>query len=344
MGLAESVTTQQVVTDISTTAINSCPSSQASNYFSANNITYTCPDGCPPEDCVFEVDQTATVDAACYITALQQTAAQQLSNVSQDTKSAIGLNLSYTATDIQTQLSNTVINECGDVPNTVNNQVVLTNADINACGMFIIQNATDNQICQINATQDIINNVTNEILSETQGSSLTQLLFGSGLTSVFIILGILIFIFIVIAVILIVVVLVKKSKKKPDNSNENSFTSGIDDDINFGGKADSADNETSTNGRRNKSIYILVGLGIVLLAAVLYYSTRNEKKITDNEINYLKNNLNQAKQFANLSPMSASSDIWSSPISHNVIHNQSRQFVDDLEHYNSDDNNYGRWQ
>ena len=297
MGISGSTTVQGIDTNIYTTAANDCSTVSSENYFTMTNSTYYPPPGCPADQSSFNVDQTSVVNADCFIENMQQIAAQQTYNLSNDTKSQLGISVSATATMIQNTFSETVNNECTGESTT--NSVTLDNDTINACGFYVIQNASSYQQCQINSTQKIIGDMTQDVVNTTSGSSVAGLLFGSGWTSILIWAG-LVFLIIAIVVIGIIIYFMLKKKKVKDTSN--IYTSEMNA---IGDTDDFVSGYKGGNGvTKKKSTIILVILAIIVVIALLYGMTKNNtKKIVDEEIKQLKKDITVTKKLANISPM-----------------------------------------
>ncbi|RYE17214.1 MAG: hypothetical protein EOP45_16210, partial [Sphingobacteriaceae bacterium] len=149
MGATASTNKTSVEQDIVSQSYNSCPAITANNSVAMKNVTFAPNATC--KDSNFDITQTAAVDATCLISALQQNTADAVSKLSATAQGGLGFSASTNVSDIKTQLTNKVENDCKSV--SASNNADLTNVTITACNFRTIQNANAKSACQINSLQ-----------------------------------------------------------------------------------------------------------------------------------------------------------------------------------------------
>lgn len=264
-------------------AINSCPPISTMNIANLNNVDISAPPNCPTSS--FDINQVQTVNATCIITSLQKQAADLATelNKSQQTAagSLIGINISNDSSDVENTISNLVANQCAKISTT--NSATINDSVIKACNIRIVQGATDNTMCQINNTQDVISKL----------SSKTSIQLGTGSIVGMIIVGIVI----VIIIIVVIWVFIKWRKQKSGQmGGSESFLDYL---------------------RNNKSCMAIVGIIILfLIVAIVNFSRVNDKKLTMDDIQKLNKTINEAQQIANVRTEQYNSEQYS-PEQHN---------------------------
>lgn len=248
MGASSSKTESTSETDMLTSAYNSCGSANSTNIVTLSGIKFYPPADCK-EDPEFTIGQTATVDATCLLSSLQDSAAQTASTLDSDAQAGLGFSTSSDVSKTKTSISEYTTNQCADVSST--NMADITDTEIRSCKFEVVQNATANQSCQINATQSAISDIATQESSSATGGSIFGDLFGNTNVTA-----------IIIAIILIMLVVgggyyfYKKSSNSSNSSNssDNSNKSNNSNNSNKS-KESGTNNDTSESiGSRDLSV------------------------------------------------------------------------------------------
>jgi hypothetical protein len=205
MGPAVSVNRTRVNNDFSSSVYAGCAIPNAVNVTNLEDITYTQPAHCPPSSKGLHIEQNAVLDAQCVINTLQKQLAETISKMESNAQAALGFAVSTNVNDIQNQISQKLTTKCEAASAT--NKVEIKGADVTACQLVVIQNATARMACQLDALQDLVNRVESEQKAESSGTSFFGLIFGS--TG-----GIIVTIAIVIIIIIIIIIVITKYSKK----------------------------------------------------------------------------------------------------------------------------------
>lgn len=260
-----STTVNDITSNITNTALSSCGGTTSSQTVIISNSEYIAPPGC---DAGFEINQTTTVDATCYLSSLQQTAASQAASMTSEMQAALGLNIDTDVSVFETNISNITQQTCEGASN--DQLAVVDNFRCNACGFVVTQNGTENQNCQINATIGVINDQAAEYISlqsgwdplASIGAWIESISTGSMVVSVgcsIVCLGVFIG---------LIVLLVKMMSKKPDKSYDSDIA--LEDELtaeSISFNQEGGNSNVYNTIRRNK---VLVGIAIV--AALLLIS------------------------------------------------------------------------
>lgn len=156
-----------VVNQITMDAASDCGTVKSTNINIMNHSVYDPPADCTPEQRQLTVDQSTSVDATCYLSALQSYSAETAVNLTEEQKAALGINADDSEVDIQNQIAINTTQACADV--STSNVNIINDTRINACGYIVTQNATANQNCQINATIDLLNNAEATVTKSQEG-------------------------------------------------------------------------------------------------------------------------------------------------------------------------------
>jgi len=259
MGAAVSIGVSKTENEIITKSVNQCKKATVSNEMFLQGITHDPAPTC--KNPTFSVQQSAVVDADCFINSLQNNMADSIKNMKTTTQVGFGIAGSTSIEESKQKINAALENACGGVSATQ----VVNAKDIRsrACDMTFIQNANAKSKCKIDALQDAA--IKTDTTSETgaTGASLSSLLFGTGSS-------------LIIWIIVIVVVLggigglvYYMKKKKTDDS----------------GDSDEGTDTTQEGGANNAFInpqsYPII-IGIVVLALIAMFISRS--KLSDNTI------------------------------------------------------------
>lgn len=214
MGGSSSKSTQKTVEDDINSDYNSCGTTTSYNVTTLTGIQFDPPADCNPPSSM-TIGQTATVDATCLLSALQTSAANTANTLDSSSQAGLGVSKSSGSTYTTTDIENYTTNACANVSAT--NMASVDDTVIQSCQFQVVQNANANQSCQINATQSLLNTISNSTTSSATGGSIFGDLFGGGS------LGAIVGIIIVIAIIVAVIYFVKKGS----SSSKGGSTSNI---------------------------------------------------------------------------------------------------------------------
>ncbi|BCS83261.1 putative myristoylated membrane protein [Cotonvirus japonicus] len=206
MGASVSTNEQAIENNILSKSYNSCGSVGTVNVTDISNLKFYPPPNCdPPSN--FDITQASEINSKCLITSLQKNAADVAAKLSADAKAGLGLSASTNVNDIVNNINTITKNKCAGASTT--NKASISDTVIKACQFKVIQDATDNVSCQINATQDVVSNIASKAAADAKGGSIFGDLFGGG-NLIKIIIGIIV----LIAIIGLAFFLYKKLSKK----------------------------------------------------------------------------------------------------------------------------------
>lgn len=210
MGASVSTSQTQVNNDFTSEDYASCGTTSSSNEVDLSQVTFsTAGLNCPADSTGFSINQGASVNASCAITVLQKNLADSIAKLDTNTQTGLGFSYSQDSTDISNQITTKNTTKCGAASSS--NIAKISQTQVTACDMAIIQDATDQQSCIINNMQDISAKTKATTTSTTKGGSIFGDLFGSSSVGTWIAL-ILCLVFVVIIIILIIS-LVAEGKK-----------------------------------------------------------------------------------------------------------------------------------
>lgn len=205
MGVALSVNKQTVKDTVTSSAVQTCEGEPtASNVLIFKDDTISCS---------VQIDQTATVDATCYINAVVSNTASTIAGLTAEQKGGLGYSVESTQNDIQTDIETQMNQSCGQAD--ASNIVDIENTKITGCPFVSVQNASSKSQCQLKFLNSQLDKVDATIESTNDGGSLFGDIFGDGLGSL---LGV---VFVIVVVIILIVVGVMVFKKvKGSNKQE----------------------------------------------------------------------------------------------------------------------------
>lgn len=289
MGASVSTNTSSIENDILTASVQGCPTTTAaSNNIVWNGVNITIPPDCPKGSGV-NLDQASVVDATCLLSSMQETTAKAALQLSAPAQAALGFAVSTNVDNTKNSLSQYTEQVCAGA--STSNYVNWQDVTLDTCDVTIVQNATSNSTCQINATQDQINTIAKDLNAQASGGSIFGSLFGTtGLGSI-----------IIIIVALIIVALIAFFLLRGGGNK-----SGAEAPTDLGG-IDPADltggfNSTDFGNVMKKYKPYIILLIIALAILVIYLITRSKpvEKFTQTDIKKLNEKISQAKDIAGL--------------------------------------------
>lgn len=142
--------------NILTNAYDSCGNNSYTNINSLSGIQFEPSTYCNPMPTMV-VGNTPTVDATCLLHALQTNAANTAVSLSPQVQASLGLAQSTNQQDMQNSISQYTTNQCANVSSS--NMANINDTVIESCNFEVVNDANANQSCQINSTQNLINNI-----------------------------------------------------------------------------------------------------------------------------------------------------------------------------------------
>src|SRR5271165_90236 len=130
MGASVSVASSTAQTDLMTQAINTCPSVSSSNTANLGKVVISPPANCPGGSS-FTLSQSASVDANCVISGVQNTASTENLLANANAVAGIGLSASDSSQTINTKVQNFINNNCGSA--LASNTLNIPQITISAC-------------------------------------------------------------------------------------------------------------------------------------------------------------------------------------------------------------------
>lgn len=300
MGVSTTSAVTKLESEIINKAYNECPHSSATNIVSLNGVKFYPPPDCvPPSD--FTLRAASTVNAECVISNLQDGAAKEAANLSAPAQTGLGVAVSKSVSDVKSSIKNIVDNKCGTAD--TKNLISLTDTEIKSCKLNLITDASAKEVCVINSTQEIINDIATRSETGSKGSSILGLLFGEG-NSIFII------IIILVVVVIVGGVLFKMLKSGGEEKNEtNEDLNDLSNDELGLGTEETGEQVGGFDIKKNKSFTILLIILLILLVFALlgiYYKKTGKvvKKINEEDMKKLNDKINDATEIAGFSPNS----------------------------------------
>ena len=177
MGAQVSTNSSTTSNDLVTESYNKCPSVSVDNTVNVSNVNFR-PDMNPKctADSNFEINQTAGVDAACLIGALQDNISKAVANLDATAQAGLGVSASTNVSDINTQVKQKMENQCGTQSST--NAANIKDTLVTSCNMRVIQNASAKSSCTINALQTLAATAETTATASSEGLTLGSFLFG----------------------------------------------------------------------------------------------------------------------------------------------------------------------
>lgn len=311
MGASASTNKQSIQNTLTSEAYNSCPNITASNTANISGVSFKPNPGCVNPQ--FLVNQSAGIDANCLITSLQDSLAQTISKLDAKSQAGLGFSASTNVNDIKTQIKQMVKNTCGNQSST--NVANINDTIITACDFRIVQNATDQSSCSINALQKQVDSVAASAAANATGGSIWGDLFGSSN-----ILKTVIIIVVIVAVIAAIAgggyAIYRYQKNKKQTTNETgSSEEGEEAHEETGEEMEGETGETQEGGllaslsdpnkfvmglQKNKSYSALIIMILIIIVIFLAFSSKTDKPFTKNDIADLKKTMDEAHQIAGL--------------------------------------------
>nr|QZX43049.1 myristoylated membrane protein [Mimivirus sp.] len=315
MGASASTNQQTIQNNILNQAYNTCPNIGTTNVIDLSGIKFEPPPDCnPPSEMI--IGQTATVDANCLLTSLQSSAADIAAQLNAEAKAGLGIAVSTNINDVKNSINQITTNSCANVSTT--NKATIKDTVIKSCKFQVIQDATLNVSCQINATQDLVSKIASNAATSAEGGSIWGLLFGSGIGGI--IVGIVVVI-VIIAIIGVVIYFVSKNKSNVNTGDllnkqtleEAALLGGFNKFLQ-GGFDNIINNPSNIFGNiKNTTTYKILIISILVLIIVILYKIlvihysnqsdqpNNQPNQSNNQPNNQSNNqpnqLNQPNQF-----------------------------------------------
>jgi len=209
MGATLSRSSESISTRAISNAYNKCASANATNNIYFQDVNFTAPDDCHPASTI-TFSQLASVDSNCVLQNLQTSAAELAANLNSETQAGLGLSASNNQINVQNQIQENTYNSCAN--QSASNSATLKDVNIKACNAVFVQNASAKTACQINNTQDMLQQIGAKMNTKTIGGSLFGDLFGSGTASTIVI--IVVVIIIIITIIGGIILILGRKKKK----------------------------------------------------------------------------------------------------------------------------------
>lgn len=330
MGASSSTNEQSVQNNIIDSAVANCNPVSASNSISLSGINYTQPADCPAGSTGLEINQAASVTATCLLSNLQSQAAQSANSLNASAKAGLGFSVSTNISDTANNISSYVDSQCSGVSST--NMANISDTNVRSCNFVIVQDATAQESCQINETQNVISNIAAASSASSQGGSILGNIFGGGSSVITVI--------IVIVVVLILIsagvgiFMHMKNKKAEEGTGEEGTdgssditgdsegSEGTDGDV-VGGFMDIINDPSTfqTKLKKNKPYIVLVIIIVLFIVAFMIGNSKNkDKPITDNDFQNLRKTIEEAHQIAGfattnqLSPTKPNHSLPSTPI------------------------------
>ena len=315
MGASVSTNTSAVNNDFSSQEYATCGNTVASNTIDIHSLKYTQPPGCPADSKGFLAQQTSAVKADCVIGILQQNVADTVSKMNADAQAGLGFAVSTDSSNISNQIKNKISASCGDKSST--NQASISDTEVTACNLAIIQDASAQSSCAINTLQAITSNVQSTQDTSAKGGSLFGDLFGGMPSWIWIIIGIVVLLILAGAGFGLYRHFSGKkgkttgAKKKITTTTTKKVTPGeeifdldTEDAVQIGGLTDLFSGAEGTfwdRVKRNKSLVVIIIL-LLLLIAVYFFNKRiqNKPPITEEDLDDLKQKIMEAQQVASM--------------------------------------------
>ena len=189
MGASSSTNVAKAETSMINSAYNSCGNVVASNEADFKHINFDPSPGCKTSE--FVIKQGAAIDSKCLIDSLQQQAAQSASKLGAKSQAGLGFAVSTNVSDTKQKFASYLTNKCQNLSSS--NKAKLEDIKVKACNMILVQDASANSACQINAAQEAISKIAQEETADAQGATLAGLLFGGGAFLIIIIIAVVAF-------------------------------------------------------------------------------------------------------------------------------------------------------
>ena len=302
MGASVSSNVSQTDNQTITNSVNQCNKGVASNTLFIQGFKHDPLPSC--QNPSFNVNQSASVDATCFINAMQDGMAQSLTNLNANTTAGFGLSGSSNVNDSKQKIVQNLQNICGGASST--QLVAAKDIETKACNVVFVQNATAQTACQISALQDATIQTDSTLQAQSAGASLASFIFGSNL-------GISMMMLIAIIVVVGGGYLIFKNygsgTEEPVNENEGDGDENLGTDSDVSESIEKTDKSKSLGGKLfggfgefNSENYSMLIIIIILFMAVIFiaFSRSSNNKITMSDFGNFQNKISQAKKIAGL--------------------------------------------
>jgi len=300
MGAAISTNTTTINTDLSSSVYNKCEAAKLDNTFYGSGLHYDQPETCPKDSKGFLVEQAVALRADCTIKTLQDSTAEAIAKQSATAQAGLGIAVSTNVSDIRNSISQNLEQTCGGSSTT--NKVGLTDTYVRACNLVVIQNATANESCKLDALQKLA------AVAETGQEAESVGLFGG--LGVGGLIGIIIAVVIVIAAAGGMYYYITRTKKgnehyekyvgrhfnkqpeqKKKHKEHRRHKKG-------GWKSEKSESLMGPGGLKENSYSVLI---IIILIAIIFFimcSTNGEQAVSQTDMKKLNNSIKEAYQIA----------------------------------------------
>ena len=292
MGASVSSNVSQTDNQTITNSVNQCNKGVASNTLFIQGFKHDPLPSC--QNPSFNVNQSASVDATCFINAMQDGMAQSLTNLNANTTAGFGLSGSSNVNDSKQKIVQNLQNICGGASST--QLVAAKDIETKACNVVFVQNATAQTACQISALQDATIQTDSTLQAQSAGASLASFIFGSNL-------GISMMMLIAIIVVVGGGYLIFKNYGSGAQPEEAVETPEIEPEENETDETKSLGGKLFGGfGEFNSENYSMLIIIIILFMAVIFiaFSRSSNNKITMSDFGNFQNKISQAKKIAGL--------------------------------------------
>lgn len=269
MGASVSSNVSEATSSVITSSVNKCKKGVASNELYLSGITHDPSPGCTTSS--FNVNQSALVDADCFINSLQNNLVENVSKLTADAQAGIGVAVTNNTSVNKQNLESRLENICSGASST--NMVAAKDITSRACNMAFVQGASAKTKCKIDAIQDAVVKTETALASTATGASLGSLLFGGGVGGI-------------VGGIVIVLILIAAAyayyKYKSGGIRQ---MGGVD---NF-----------SLFDKKTYPVAIILTL-LILVVVFVAYSRTTDTQLTVVDLTNFQSKLSEAKKIANL--------------------------------------------
>lgn len=311
MGASSSTNKQTIQNNIIDSAVAQCKPVSASNSINLSGINFN-----PPADCPggsnFNVSQASSVDATCLIGQLLSQAAQSTSSLDANAKAGLGFSVSTNVSETANNISSYVNSQCSGVSSS--NMANISDTNIQSCNFVITQDATAQESCQINQTQNVISSIAAAASASSQGGSIWGDLFGGGSSVITVIIVVVIVLILISAGVGIFMHMKNKKAEEGDGESvegeDGSDTTGITEEGEgsegsegslVGGFMDIVNDPSKFQSKlkKNKPYIVFVIIVVLFIVAFMIGNSKNkDKQITNDDFQNLRKTIEEAHQIA----------------------------------------------
>lgn len=269
MGAGISSNVSEATSSVITSSVNKCKKGVASNELYLSGITHDPSPGCKTSS--FNVNQSALVDADCFINSLQNNLVENVSKLTADAQAGIGVAVANNSSINKQNLESRLENICSGASST--NMVAAKDITSHSCDMTFVQNASAKTKCKIDAIQDAVVKTETVLASTATGASLGSLLFGGGIGGA------------VGGIVIVLILIAAAYAYYKYRSGGMKQMGGVD---NF-----------SLSDKKTYPVAIILTL-LILVAVFVAYSRTNDTQLTVVDLTNFQSKLSEAKKIANL--------------------------------------------